>query len=111
MSAVRVSGADELANALYEIAEQRHLKRAVLQNGLDLQRHAKIIAPVDTGFLKRAIRMYVEDGGFTVRIVSGAPPEYAIYQERWYTPHIGPALERQKMKFIRDVKRGIAYRG
>lgn len=104
---VRIRGADSLASKLEALAKMEHVKNVVQRNGAEMQRHAKILAPVDTGFLKRQIRMVIENGGFTVKVISGGPPKYAIYQERKYTPHVIPALNRQKQKFLRDVRRAV----
>lgn len=102
---LRVNGANELAKKLDNMSNLNEVKRAVQKNGLGLQRYAKVIAPVDTGFLKRSIRLYIEDGGLKARIVSEA--EYAGIQEKWYTPHIKPAFIKYRQKFLLDLRRAV----
>lgn len=101
----KVSGGDKFSEKLRGIAEPKKILPTIKKNGTEMQRHAKILAPVDTGFLKRHIRLYVEKGGWQVRVVSEA--EYAGIQERKYTAHIEPALIRQRTKFLNDIRRAI----
>lgn len=102
---LKVTGGKELARDLRKLGDTSTIKHIVSTNGLDMQRHAKIIAPVDTGFLKRSITLAIEKGGYQVRVSSNA--EYAGIQEKYYTPHIEPAFDRQKPKFLNNVRRSI----
>ena len=79
-----------------------------MTNGGEMQQKAMEYAPVDTGFLKRAISLSIEDNGMTAIVRSEA--DYAGYQE-WgtrYQPgtaHVGPAFKAQKPKFKEDMKK------
>lgn len=100
---LKLKGDKDLAKKLKKLSDVSGIKHVVSQNGLELQRHAKIIAPVDTGFLKRSITLVIKKNGFQARINSNA--EYAGFQERLGTPHITPAFNRQKPKFLSDLRR------
>lgn len=97
----RVSGADFFAKHFRDLAKTSELQNIVLKHGLEGQRLSKIYAPVDTGFLKRSIRLYQSSDKFKVSWISEA--EYAIYQEVLYTPHIRPAFYKVESNFLREV--------
>lgn len=103
---VNVSG--DLSGQMQKVAKgtAQKIQRGVQQSGTEAQRLAMIYAPVDTGFLKRHILLYIENGGYQARYVSEA--EYAVYQElgtrfQSGTPHVTPAFERIKPVFIRRM--------
>lgn len=107
---LQVSGVDSMQQKLRKIAQLGAVKDVVLLNGLEMQKTAMVFAPVDTGFLKREIRLYIEDSGYTARMASEA--EYAIFQElgtRYQsgTPHVRPAFRKQEEKFLQDVRRAV----
>lgn len=96
-----VDGAKFFAEHFKSLAKIEELQKIVLKNGLEGQRLSKIYAPVDTGFLKRSIRLYRSTDRFRVSWKSEA--EYALIQEMLYTPHIRPAYYKVEGKFIREV--------
>ena len=105
---VRFNGVNELKIALKEKADMNAVKRVVKQNGAEMQAAAQRNAPVDTGTLKRSIRLEIADGGLTAKVEATA--EYAPYVE-WGTrhmdarPYVKPAFHVQKEQFKRDMER------
>lgn len=108
--AVKLKGVNELTIALKKKTDMDAVKRIVKQNGAELQVKAQRNAPVDTGNLKRSIRLDVSGGGLTAE--SKAAAEYAPYVE-WGTrymeaqPYMKPAFNEQKEQFRRDMDRLI----
>lgn len=105
---VRLRGSKELIGKLKRNANLNDVKQVVVMNTTEMHRKAQRNAPVDSGNLKRNIRYYQENGGFTGKVASEA--EYAPYQEygtrfQAGTPHVRPAFHKQKSKFINDMKR------
>lgn len=94
---------EALATTLGETALVRSKASQVVRKAAaDVQAHAKLFAPVDTGNLRQAITNRPVDD-LTSEIISGA--DYAIYQEygtRFQpgTAHMRPALERVEPAFI-----------
>lgn len=106
--AVKLKGVKELRLALNKKADMSAVKRVVKQNGAELQVRAQRNAPVDTGNLKRSVRLDISDRGLTAE--SEATAEYAPYVE-WGTrymeaqPYMRPAFIEQKEQFRRDMDR------
>lgn len=103
-----IRGTDELVGKLRRNANLNDVKRTVRLNGSEMHRHAQRMAPVDTGNLRRNIKLHSQDQGYTAKVASEA--EYAPYQEygtRFQPgrPHIRPAYHTQKRKFISDMRR------
>lgn len=92
-----------LATALADTAQARaKASQVVRKAAADVQAHAKMFAPVDTGNLRQSITARSVDD-LTSEIISGA--DYAIYQEygtRFQpgTAHMRPALERVEPSFV-----------
>lgn len=105
---IDLDGIDQLIGKLKRNATLDDVKDVVKLNTAEMQKSAQQYAPVDTGFLKRAISLNISDGGFTGVVVSASA--YAPYQEygtrfMYGTPHIGPAYHEQKLLFLTDMKR------
>ena len=87
-------------------ASQRTRDRAsqvVRTSGAAVQNHARVRAPVDTGFLRSSITMTTADGGLTAIIDAGA--HYAVYQEHGTIymsaqPFMGPAKDAVDPSFV-----------
>lgn len=113
---VDVEGLDQLVDDLGRVeAKAAHaVSRAVRKAALDVQRDAKVIVPVDTGFLRSTIGVDLgprSDAGprvhgpteYTAEI--GPTAHYGGYVE-WGTsrmapqPYMAPALDRQTPAFI-----------
>lgn len=104
---LRITGSDELAKKLRKFKKMGEAKNVVAKNTAEMQEKAKKFAPVDTGHLRRSIKMEIKASGHVGEVTSGA--EYAIYQEygtRYQngTPHMRPAFNEQNPKFIKDLK-------
>ena len=100
-------GHEAFAKGLDKMIDEEQVKRKIQRTGLDAQRRAVQLAPVDTANLKRMIRNYIEENGYQSRVTSEA--EYAIYQElgtrkQSGTPHIYPAFDLYKVQFINEMR-------
>ena len=105
---MRIEGLSELRVALDPGDKIKMVKNIVKLNGSELQQKAQEKAPVDTGTLKRSIKLDIEDGG--MRAVVEAEAEYAPYQEfgtRFMDaqPYMKPAFNQQQAKFKSDLSR------
>lgn len=108
---LELKGLSELSKGLKEKANLNDVKNVVKLNGSEMHRATQRYAPVAKvggGTLKRNVKVYIQDAGFTTKVASEA--EYASYQEygtRYQpgTPHIRPAYHEQKGRFIKDMKR------
>ena len=104
----QIKGLNKIQGKLKRNANMTDVKNVVKLNGSEMQRAAQRNAPVDTGTLKRNIKYHPLDQGFTAKVASEV--DYAAYQEygtRFMAgkPHIRPAFNQQKRKFIQDMKR------
>ena len=84
------------------------VKSIVRYHTSDLNRRAQVKVPVDTGFLKRSIRLSIEGGGLTGKVTAHA--DYAGYVEKGTRfmraqPYMEPALNEVKEGFIADLER------
>ena len=105
---LQVKGAEEVAQKLRDMADPSKLRKIVALNGSELQQKAQQKAPVDTGQLRRSIRLEIEADGMTA--VVSANTDYAAYQEygtRFMPahPYLRPSLNEQGVQFIEDIKR------
>ena len=106
---IDVRGIKELAKGLKDRANLNDVKNVVRGNGAEMHRKISGLAPVGkTSHLKRSVRIYIEDDGFTAKVVSEA--EYAPYQEygtrfQTGTPHVRPGYHQQRNVFLSDMKR------
>lgn len=105
---VQIKGIDKLQKKLRKNATMADVKTVVRTNGIEMNRTASMLAPVDTGFLRRSIVFAISDGGLTATSTAGA--EYASYLEygtRFMSaqPFMRPAYNQQKTKFKSDLGR------
>lgn len=103
---IRWEGLNELKVALDPKYRVEGVKKIVMLNGSEMQRSAQQKAPVDTGTLKRSIKLDIQNGG--MRAKTEATVEYAPYQEygtRFMNahPYMKPAFNQQKGKFENDL--------
>lgn len=106
---MNIKGVEELARALRKGADIRDVANAVKVNGAEMHAKAQRYAPVDTGNLKRGIKLTMSDGGFTAT-VDANDISYSVYQEygtRYQsgTPFIRPAFHEQERSFLSDLDR------
>lgn len=110
-ASLSVKGTADLIGKLKRNANLDDVKDVVKLNGSEMHINTQRKAPVAKkggGNLKRNVKIYIEDNGFTAKVKSEA--DYAPYQEygtRFQpgTPHIRPAYHEQKRRFINDMKR------
>lgn len=84
--------------------------KVVKEHGANMHQLAQQYAPVDTGFLKRHIKLDNKFHEMTYLAVVSGNAEYDPYQEygtRYQpgTPHLRPALYNTEDKFIEDMDR------
>jgi len=111
---VTVKGADAVIAKLEKLADRDAVARIVAQNGAELQQRAQRKAPVDTGTLRRSIRLDIQDGGMTAEV--SANTDYAAYVEygtRFAAaqPYLRPALSKQAEIFRHDLERFASGKG
>lgn len=109
-----ISGAESVLAKLDKLADKNAVARIVAQNGAELQQKAQRKSPVDTGTLRRSIRLDIEDGGMTAEV--SANTEYAAYVEygtRFMAaqPFLRPALAEQAEQFKSDLERFASGKG
>ena len=108
---VEISGADELAGFLKEMATMDDVKQAVKINTTEMQRQAMrntSIFTAPTGNLKRMITIDFADGGLTGVVTSTAAYSgYPEYGTRFMSarPYFRPAWRKQEMQFEKDMSR------
>ncbi len=108
MAGIKMVGVKELKRKLTGSVQMKAVKNVVQCNGAELQTKAQRNAPVDTGNLKRSIRLEIRDNGLTAE--TEATADYAPYVE-WGTrfmkaqPFIRPAFNSQKERFKSDIDR------
>lgn len=78
-------------------------EKAIEEACLMIEADAKLLAPVDTGTLKRSITHYVESDDKKTKGSVGSNVEYAYWAER-KQPYLEPAVDQN----IEKIKRRIA---
>lgn len=101
-------GIDQLVKHLNKAASLKDVQQVVKSNGVNLTSKMQELAPVDTGYLKRSIKMTLTDGGFSAEV--GPYANYASYLEYGTRkmakqPFIKPSFNIQKEVFKRDLER------
>lgn len=103
-----IKGQDLLMRKLQQNMQKVAVKEIVKKRTADMQAEAMRNAPVDTGTLKRNIRLMFLNGGMAGAVIS--PVDYSGYQE-WGTrfmyphPYMEPAWRKQRLLFISDLKK------
>ena len=105
---LELKGLDKIIAGLQERRDLKPVRKVVKYHAADMHRQAMRNAPVDTGSLKRNIKLTIEDKGYTGRVRSNA--SYAAYQEygtrfQTGTPHIRPAYYNVLWNFHEDLER------
>lgn len=108
MNAIRV----EREGVLAGLGEQLHKKLAVIvaETALAIESDAKLLCPVDTGFLRNSIQ-YRPVADLEAEVVVGAEygayVEYGTYRTR-PQPYLNPAFHAQIRRFRVRVRRAIS---
>ena len=105
---VKLTGVQKLQKKLKKNMDMTAVKKAVKLNGSEMSKTAKEYVPVDTGTLKRSIRLDIQENGVTANV--SANTDYAGYVEygtRFQTPNLymAGAFDNQKEKFKKDIDR------
>jgi HK97 gp10 family phage protein len=102
----KLDGAEELKANLEKITEtkRQRVKEVVGVSGLNVQRNAKLLCPVDTGTLRNSIMADFEE--LTATVHTNIP--YAPYVEfgtrkMAAEPYLTPAAEVEQPKFINKL--------
>jgi len=89
VTTIRITGANEFIN--FAIKLTNNMEKAIFKEGSkfmnDMYKNMKMMAPVDTGFLKDQLNISIK--GKTITIDTGEA-YYAIDQELGFAPHIIP---------------------
>ena len=105
---MKIEGSRELIKALKKRKKTDQIRKAVTVNSAELQKSMQKMAPVDTGFMRRSIRIKYDDFGMTARV--GPNAQYAPYVEygtRYMAaqPFVRPSFNKQKKTFIDDLNK------
>lgn len=103
---VNIKGLEPLIAKLEKGINFDEAREVVKMNGAELHKSAQRSAPVDSGHLKRSINLTLN--GLTVTVKPNA--DYAPYVEfgtrfQAAQPFLRPTYQKQREKFINDLKR------
>lgn len=111
---VKLSGMKELKSTLNSKKDISKLVAPIVRlNGAELQQKAQRYAPVDTGNLRRSIRLSIKDDGMTAEVAATADySAYVEYGTRFMNaqPYVRPAFNEQKDIFINDLQKAVNRR-
>ncbi len=101
-----IKGQDVLLRKLKRNMQKTAVKEIVKKHTANMQVQAQKLAPVDTGNLKRSIRLELLKGGMAGAVIS--PADYSGYQEfgtRFMAaqPYMGPAWRKERPIFISEL--------
>lgn len=113
---IELKGLDELINNLenYERSTNEELSNVVRKTAFKIQANAKGRTPVDTGHLKRNIKVDVEADGNNASVkVDKDDVEYAEHVEfgtrkTKAQPFLFPAHEEERNDFIDNIKKALS---
>lgn len=110
MAEIRIEGSDRLMRRLRNKVNKSAVNQVVKRNTSQVQEKAMKNAPVDTGFLKREIKLEMDNSNSVGLVIANA--EYSPYLEygtRFMSaqPFMHPAVREQTPIFISDLKEMI----
>lgn len=89
------------------------LRTIVKNNGIQLVQGAQKRSPVDTGTLRRSIRLGLENNNLKAVVRTNVPyakfVEYGTIRQK-AQPYMRPSLRVQKAKFVNAVKNAISVK-
>ena len=89
------------------------LRTIVKNNGVQLVQGAQKRSPVDTGTLRRSIRLSLENNDLKAVVKTNAPyakfVEYGTIRQK-AQPYMRPSLRIQKAKFVKAIKNAIGVK-
>ena len=103
-----IKGIDQLVKHLDKAASLNDVQQVVKSNTSKMTANMQRLAPVDTGYMKRSIKMELTEGGFSGQ--AGPHADYSAYVEygtRFQSaqPFVKPAYNEQKGVFIKELER------
>jgi HK97 gp10 family phage protein len=103
-----IQGLDSWTRWVQSITPQveQEVKNLVADTAYRIEAEAKMLVPVDTGYLRNSIKTTLDNGGFTASI--GTATEYALFVEFGTSkqpakPYLTPAYVKFKQKFTDDM--------
>ncbi|MCT0038683.1 MULTISPECIES: HK97-gp10 family putative phage morphogenesis protein [Lactococcus] len=107
-SSLSFKGIDQLVKHLDKAASLKGVQQVVKSNTSNMTANMQKLVPVDTGYMKRSIKMELTEGGFSGQ--AGPHTDYSAYVEygtRFQSaqPFVKPAYNEQKGLFIKDLER------
>lgn len=89
------------------------LRTIVKNNGVQLAQGAQKRSPVDTGALRRSIRLSLENNNLKAVVKTNVPyakfVEYGTIRQK-AQPYMRPSLRVQKAKFVKAIKNAIGVK-
>lgn len=89
------------------------LRTIVKNNGIQLVQGAQKRSPVDTGALRRSIRLNLENGNLKAVVTTNVPyakfVEYGTIRQK-AQPYMRPSLRVQKAKFVNAIRNAIGVK-
>ena len=89
------------------------LRTIVKNNGIQLTQGAQKRSPVDTGALRRSIRLSLENNNLKAVVRTNVPyakfVEYGTIRQK-AQPYMRPSLRVQKVKFVKAIKNAIGVK-
>ena len=109
-SSLSIKGIDQLVKHLDKAASLKDVQQVVKSNTSNMTANMQKLVPVDTGYMKRSIKMELTEGGSSGQ--AGPHTDYSAYVEygtRFQSaqPFVKPAYNEQKGVFIKDLERLI----
>lgn len=89
------------------------LRTIVKNNGVELVQGAQDRSPVDTGALRRSIRLSLENNNLKAVVKTNVPyakfVEYGTIRQK-AQPYMRPSLRVQKAEFVKAIKNAIGVK-
>lgn len=111
---MKIKGLDQFMNHLNGVENRLNdsVKQAVKQNALEMETKAKMLAPVDTGNLRRNINTSVKESSDSISAEVASNAEYSIYVEygtskQQAQPFMNPAFVAQQTQFETDMRQAL----
>jgi HK97 gp10 family phage protein len=106
--AFKLDGAEQVKAKLVDLSEktEQKMKEAVGEAGLNIQRNAKLVCPVDTGTMRNSIM--VDFQGLTATVHTYIPyapyVEFGTFRMR-AQPYLTPAAKQEEPRFLQRLIR------
>lgn len=111
---MKLKGLDKFLSHLDDVENRLNnsVKQSVKQNALEMEAKAKMLAPVDTGNMRRNINTSVQESSDSISAEVSSNAEYSIYVEygtskQQAQPFMHPAFVSQKTQFETDMNQAL----